>query len=143
MIAGYQADADIDRPLPEILSQHQAATLIENNTIEENDTAKRFPKNVKFKEYDAKEEDPDDKSEKDHPNYGHVDNTKTKIPPKFKHPTKMFNMEMKPAGSSIRLRCAAEGNKHFIDKLVFDHKLRIIIGGKAEGLGLCKVCKVS
>lgn len=72
-----------------------------------------MPKNVKLKEYDNKDEDPEDKIEKDHPNYGHVDNTKTKFAPRFKHPTKMFNMDMKPAGSSIRLRCAAEGNKWF------------------------------
>ncbi|KOB74358.1 Fibroblast growth factor receptor [Operophtera brumata] len=101
------ADVDIDRPLPEILSQHQAVVaLLENNTIDENDTAKRFPKN----ETDNKEEDPDDKYEKEHPIYGHVDNTKTKFSPKFKHPTKMFKMDMKPAGSSSRLRCAADGN---------------------------------
>lgn len=105
---GYQADIDIDRPLPEILSQHQVASLVENNTIEEPE--KRVPKNVKLKEYDTKDEDPEDKIEKEHPNYGHVDNTKTKFAPKFKHPTKMFSMDMKPAGSSIRLRCAAEGD---------------------------------
>ncbi|CAK1545604.1 unnamed protein product [Leptosia nina] len=96
-IEEYQSD-DIQRPMPEILAQH-SAQLVENNTIEE-----------PHKEYDVKDDDPDDKNEKEHLNYGHVDNTKSKYAPKFKHPLKMFNMEMKPAGSSIRFKCAAEGN---------------------------------
>ncbi|XP_050674066.1 fibroblast growth factor receptor homolog 1-like isoform X2 [Leptidea sinapis] len=95
----YQAD-DVHQLMPEILSQH-AAQLVDNNTIEENSTD---PK------YDIKDDDPDERSEKDHLNYGHVDDTKSKYAPKFKHPLKMFNMEMKPAGSSIRFKCAAEGN---------------------------------
>lgn len=106
-VTEYQADVDVERPMPEILSQHQAAELVENNTI---DDIKRFAKNIKYKEYDSKDEDPDDKNEKDHPNYGHVDDTKKKYPPKFKHPSRMFHTDMKPAGSSIRLKCAAEGN---------------------------------
>ncbi|VVC95049.1 unnamed protein product [Leptidea sinapis] len=91
---------DVHQLMPEILSQH-AAQLVDNNTIEENSTD---PK------YDIKDDDPDERSEKDHLNYGHVDDTKSKYAPKFKHPLKMFNMEMKPAGSSIRFKCAAEGN---------------------------------
>ncbi|CAH2054795.1 unnamed protein product, partial [Iphiclides podalirius] len=107
----YQSDVDVQRPMPEILSQHQAP-LLENNTIEEKATAdaKRLTKSMKYREYDIRDEDIDDKSEREHPNYGHVDDTKTKYAPKFKHPSKMFNMDMKPAGSSIRLKCAADGN---------------------------------
>lgn len=107
----YQADVDIDRPMPEILSQHQAVSLHENNKFEENTTEiKRLARTMKLKEIDPKDEDPDDKSEKDHPVYGHVDETKKKYPPKFKHPSKMYTMEMKPAGSSVRFKCPAEGN---------------------------------
>lgn len=110
LTAEYQSDIDVQRPMPEILSQHQAP-LLENNTIEEKITAdvKRMTKSMKYREYDIKDEDIDDKSEREHPNYGHVDDTKTKYAPKFKHPSKMFNMDMKPAGSSIRLKCAADG----------------------------------
>ncbi|XP_047508210.1 fibroblast growth factor receptor homolog 1-like isoform X2 [Pieris napi] len=96
-IEEYQSD-DVQRPMPEILSQH-SAQLVENNTIDET-----------HKEYDAKDDDPDERNEKEHLNYGHVDNTKSKYEPRFKHPLKMYNMEMKPAGSSIRFKCAAEGN---------------------------------
>ncbi|XP_022113938.2 fibroblast growth factor receptor homolog 1 isoform X2 [Pieris rapae] len=96
-IEEYQSD-DVQRPMPEILSQH-SAQLVENNTIDET-----------HREYDPKDDDPDERNEKEHLNYGHVDNTKSKYPPKFKHPLKMYNMEMKPAGSSIRFKCAAEGN---------------------------------
>ncbi|XP_013166263.1 PREDICTED: fibroblast growth factor receptor homolog 1-like isoform X2 [Papilio xuthus] len=107
----YQSDIDMQRPMPEILAQHEAATLVENNTLEEKSTdVKRLTKSLKYREYDNKDEDIDDKSEREHPNYGHVDDTKTKYAPKFKHPSKMFNMDMKPAGSSIRLKCAADGN---------------------------------
>ncbi|XP_023936187.2 fibroblast growth factor receptor homolog 1 isoform X2 [Bicyclus anynana] len=105
-IEEYQSDVDVLKPMPEILSQH-SAPLVENNTIEENATDPR----LKYKEYDvAKDDDIDDKNEKEHLNYGHVDVTKSKYAPKFKHPTKLFKMEMKPAGSSIRFKCAAEGN---------------------------------
>ncbi|XP_038207329.1 fibroblast growth factor receptor homolog 1-like isoform X2 [Zerene cesonia] len=96
-IEEYQSD-DSQRPMPEILSQH-SAQLVDNNTIGET-----------HREYDVKDDDLDERYEKEHLNYGHVDNTKSKYAPKFKHPLKMFNMEMKPAGSSIRFKCAAEGN---------------------------------
>ena len=96
-----------DRILPETLSQIKTAALVANNTLEENVTdTKRY----------VKDEDTDEKGEKDerdHPNYGHVDEKQEYFPPRFKHPTKMFKMDMKPAGNSIRLRCAAEGNKYF------------------------------
>lgn len=82
--------------MPEILAQH-SALLVDNNTIDEH------------KEYDVKDDDSDDRNEKEHLNYGHVDDTKSKYAPKFKHQSKMFHMEMKPAGSTIRLKCAAEG----------------------------------
>ncbi|CAH2095151.1 unnamed protein product [Euphydryas editha] len=100
----YQSDVDVLRPMPEILSQH-SARLLENNTIDDNST------DHKHKVYDtAKDDDLEEKNEKEHLNYGHVDNTKSKYAPKFKHPSKLFYMEMKPAGSSIRFKCAAEGN---------------------------------
>lgn len=94
-----------ERSLPETLSQIKSGSLIENNTLDENVTEvnRRFPK----------DEDPDEKSEKDHPNYGHIDDKLERFAPKFKHPTKLYKMDMKPAGNSIRLRCAAEGNKYF------------------------------
>ncbi|XP_026736083.1 fibroblast growth factor receptor homolog 1-like [Trichoplusia ni] len=99
-IEDYQADMG-DRALPETLSQVKSAALVENNTLDENATdSKRY----------SKDDDPDEKGEKDHPNYGHVDEKQEYFPPRFKHPTKMFKMDMKPAGNSIRLRCAAEGN---------------------------------
>ncbi|CAB3233746.1 unnamed protein product [Arctia plantaginis] len=100
-LSGFQADMG-ERSLPETLSQIKSGLLIENNTLDENVTEinRRFPK----------DEDPDEKSEKDHPNYGHIDDELERFAPKFKHPTKMYKMDMKPAGNSIRLRCAAEGN---------------------------------
>ncbi|CAG9567879.1 unnamed protein product [Danaus chrysippus] len=104
-IEEYQSDVDVLRAMPEILAQH-SASLVDNNTIEDNTTD---PRN-KYKEYDNKDDDLDDRNEREHLNYGHVDDTKSKYAPKFKHPSKMFNMEMKPAGSSIRFKCAAEGN---------------------------------
>lgn len=91
--------------MPEILSQH-SAPLVDNNTIEENATDQK----LKYKEYDNKDDDLDEKNEKEHLNYGHVDDTKSKYAPKFRHPSKMFKMEMKPAGSSIRFKCPSEGN---------------------------------
>lgn len=91
--------------MPEILSQH-SAPLVENNTIEENGTEQK----LRYKEYDNKDDDLDEKNEKEHLNYGHVDDTKSKYAPKFKHPSKLFKMEMKPAGSSVRFKCASEGS---------------------------------
>ncbi|CAH2985684.1 unnamed protein product [Chilo suppressalis] len=105
----YQADIDIDRPMPEILSQHQALAL-ENNTIEEKKTTTERIFHRSNRNDTTKDEDPDDRSEKDHPNYGYVDSNIKKFPPKFKHPLKLYKNEMKPAGSSLRFKCAAEGN---------------------------------
>ncbi|CAH0732011.1 unnamed protein product, partial [Brenthis ino] len=104
-IEEYQSDVDVLRPMPEILSQH-SAPLVDNNTIEENANDQK----LKYKEYDNKDDDLDEKNEKEHLNYGHVDDTKSKYEPKFRHPSKMFKMEMKPAGSSIRFKCPSEGN---------------------------------
>lgn len=83
--------------MPETLAQH-SAQLVENNTIDET-----------HREYDVKNDDPDEKNEREHLNYGHVDNTNSKYAPKFKNPSNMHSSEMKPAGSSVRLKCAAEG----------------------------------
>ncbi|CAH0677611.1 unnamed protein product [Spodoptera exigua] len=97
---GFQADMGESVP-PESLSQIRTAALVDNNTLEENATdSKRY----------SKDDDPDEKGEKDHPNYGHIDEKQEYFPPRFKHPTKLYNMDMKPAGNSIRIRCAAEGN---------------------------------
>ncbi|KAL0819285.1 hypothetical protein ABMA28_008523 [Loxostege sticticalis] len=97
----YQADMDVDRPLPEILAQHSA--LVASND-ETNASAEVRPDNG------YRDEDTDERYEKDHPSYGHVDNSIKKYPPRFKHPSRMYALEMKPAGSLIRLKCAAEGN---------------------------------
>lgn len=100
-IEGFQADM-ADRPLPEILSQIKSGTLVDNNSLDENitDINRRL----------SKDDDAEEKAEKDHPNYGHIDEKQEYFSPKFKHPTKLYKMDMKPAGNSIRLRCAAEGN---------------------------------
>ncbi|XP_048478000.1 fibroblast growth factor receptor homolog 1 isoform X2 [Plutella xylostella] len=115
IIEEYQSDMDVAKIFPEILSQHRADSLVMNNTIDDKDNVDnkketRFPRE-KLKENDEiKDDDLDDKSEKDHLNYGHLDDTVKESAPTFKHPSKLFKIEMKPAGSSIRLRCAAEGN---------------------------------
>ncbi|XP_028157928.1 fibroblast growth factor receptor homolog 1-like isoform X1 [Ostrinia furnacalis] len=96
----YQADMDVERPLPEILSQHSALMTADDG----NTSAEVRPDNG------YRDEDTDDRNEKDHPGYGHVDNSIKKYPPRFKHPSRMYSLEMKPAGSLIRLKCAAEGN---------------------------------
>ncbi|XP_052757960.1 fibroblast growth factor receptor homolog 1-like isoform X2 [Galleria mellonella] len=106
-------DIDVTHPMPEILSQRRAAALVENNTEEHKNPTEhtRSTKSLKPREYDnTKDDDPDERNDKDHPAYGAMDNSTTKSPPKFKHPQKMFKTEMKPAGSTIRLKCAAEGN---------------------------------
>lgn len=133
----YQSDVDVLRPMPEILSQH-SASLIENNTIDYNSTEQRH------KEHEnGKDEDFDEKSEKEHLNYGHVDDTKSKYAPKFKHPSKLFDMEMKPAGSSIRFKCAAEGiinNLQFITETVTNVFYRIY---KLNNVCLIPMCIIS
>ncbi|KAM3960814.1 LOW QUALITY PROTEIN: fibroblast growth factor receptor [Aphomia sociella] len=106
-------DFDETHPMPEILSQRRAAPLIGNNTEEHRNATEhtRSTKSLKPREYDStKDDDPDERNDKDHPAYGAMDNSTTKSPPKFKHPQRMFKIEMKPAGSTIRLKCAAEGN---------------------------------
>ncbi|CAG9793599.1 unnamed protein product [Diatraea saccharalis] len=105
----YQSDIDVDRPMPEILSQHQALVLDNNNTIDETNTT-AIIENRNYKYDSTKDEDPDDRNEKDHPTYGHVDSNIKKFPPRFKHPSKLYINEMKPAGSYIRFKCAFEGN---------------------------------
>ncbi|XP_075984549.1 heartless isoform X2 [Anticarsia gemmatalis] len=87
---------------PQILSQIKSRSLMDNNTLDENasEGSRRF----------SKDDDPDEKGEKDHPNYGHIDEKQEYFAPRFKHPSKLYKMDMKPAGNSIRLRCAAEGN---------------------------------
>lgn len=111
----YQADIDVAQS-PEMLSQHQADSLIINNTIDENENTKGNSKReTKPKDHEeVKDEDADEKNERDHLNYGHLDKTTGESAPRFKHPAKMFKMDMKPAGSSIRLRCAAEGEMSLI-----------------------------
>lgn len=114
LFSEYQSDTDVLSQMPEILSQHSGA-LVDINKIEVNSTDVR----LREKEYDStKDEDFDDKNEKEHLNYGHVDDTQSKYAPKFKHPLKLYNMEMKPAGSSVRFKCAAEGkllNLHYLN----------------------------
>lgn len=89
--------------MPEILSQH-SSSLVDNNTIDEANSSE-----TRNSDKGYRDEDTDDKNEKDHPSYGHVDNSIKKFAPRFKHPSRMYAMEMKPAGNSIRLKCAAEG----------------------------------
>lgn len=103
---------EVQTTRPESFSQYKAAALMKNMTSIENVTDMR--KMTKSLREIERDEDPDDKNEKDHTNYGHVDDTKKKFPPRFKHPSKLFNMDMKPAGSSIRLRCAAEGKDNVV-----------------------------
>lgn len=92
--------------MPEILSQHHIATLEEESESKKN-------KSGKLKEHEREEnvEDRNDKDDDDeNHNYGHLNESATESKPRFKHPNKLYSMEMKPAGSSMRLRCAAEGN---------------------------------
>ncbi|XP_059046894.1 fibroblast growth factor receptor 1-like [Achroia grisella] len=112
IIEDFQSHAiDITHPMPEILSQRRAAALVGNNTDEhKNATEHMRSTSLKSKELDNASDDPDERNDKDHPAYGAIDNSTTKSPPKFKHPQKMYPTEMKPAGSTIRLKCAAEGN---------------------------------
>ncbi|XP_041982711.1 fibroblast growth factor receptor homolog 1-like isoform X2 [Aricia agestis] len=98
-----QVDKNIlKRPPPESLAQLAA---FDNNKLEDNATDIK-----RYKENEAKDDDLDEKNDKEHLNYGHVDNTQSKYAPRFKHPSKMYQMEIKPAGSTIRLKCASEGN---------------------------------
>lgn len=91
----------------------RAASLVVNNTIEngkEDTENKKIKPKSRLKDLDDfKDDDIDDKSEKEHLNYGHLDDALTESAPVFKHPLKLYKMDMKPAGNSARLRCAAEG----------------------------------
>ncbi|XP_073959713.1 fibroblast growth factor receptor homolog 1-like isoform X2 [Choristoneura fumiferana] len=102
-IEEYQADVDVES-LPA-----QAASLVENNTIEENGTNNKTTKRNVPKVHDINKDVDDEEKEKDHVS-GHVDATQKQFAPRFKHPSKMYSMDMKPAGSTIRLKCAADGN---------------------------------
>ncbi|XP_053615969.1 fibroblast growth factor receptor homolog 1-like isoform X2 [Plodia interpunctella] len=92
-------NVDLKRPIPEILAQHRA--------VDDNNTAvnSRVAKNV-----NVKDDDTEDKNDKDHHTYGDLDNSTTMFAPRFKHLSKMYAAEIKPAGSTIKLKCAAEGN---------------------------------
>ncbi|XP_063535886.1 fibroblast growth factor receptor homolog 1-like isoform X1 [Cydia strobilella] len=103
-IEEFQGDA------AKIVDQNQAAALVENNTIEESATNKKTVKRNVTKVSDNNNDSDDEKKEDDHAFAGHIDDTKNKFAPKFKHPSKLYNMDMKPAGSSIQLKCAADGN---------------------------------
>lgn len=88
--------------MPEILSQHQAAPLVQNTS-----TIKNHSKDDEV----TKDDDEDETGDIHHEvkNTGVENSTDVKFAPRFKHPSKMYKMDMKPAGSSIRFRCAAEG----------------------------------
>lgn len=104
MFSEYQSDAEIKSLMPEILSQHQAAPLVQNASMIKNNS----------KDDEVTKDDDEDETGDSHPEVKStgVDNsTEVKFPPRFKHPSKMYKMDMKPAGSSIRFRCAAEGRK--------------------------------
>ncbi|XP_047987977.1 fibroblast growth factor receptor homolog 1-like isoform X2 [Leguminivora glycinivorella] len=101
-IEEFQGDA------AKIVEQNQAAALVENNTIEETATIKKTVKRNATKINDNNNDSDDEKKEDDHA--GYIDNTKNKFAPKFKHPSKLYKIDMKPAGSSIQLKCAADGN---------------------------------
>lgn len=101
LFSEYQSDVDVQKQTSDILSQQ-----VDVNKIEVNATDPR----IRDKEYDStRDEDFDENNEKEHFNYGHVDNSQSKYAPKFKHPLKVYNMETKPAGTSVRFRCNAEG----------------------------------
>ncbi|XP_049886015.1 fibroblast growth factor receptor homolog 1-like isoform X2 [Pectinophora gossypiella] len=108
----YQSDAEIQRVMPEILSQHRAAPLVKNASTSTENITNEIRRH-KQDTYDNIKDEDEEESSDNHTDAKHQDvdtHTDVKFAPRFKHPSKMFNMDMKPAGSSIRLRCAAEGN---------------------------------
>ncbi|XP_013195761.2 fibroblast growth factor receptor 3 isoform X1 [Amyelois transitella] len=94
----------VTRPPPEILAQRR---IVDDKNATVNT---RVAKNVNLKEEDVKDDDSDDKNDKDHHKYGDVDNSTNMFAPRFKHLSKMYTVEIKPAGSTVKLKCASEGN---------------------------------
>ncbi|KAI5644805.1 protein tyrosine kinase domain-containing protein [Phthorimaea operculella] len=102
----YQSDQESYKMMPEALSQKQVAdkSVADNPTIE----SKKHHQTAD----DSPKDDDDDEATDSHSDKHQDANNRTdvKFAPRFKHPSKLYNMDMKPAGNSIRMKCAAEGN---------------------------------
>lgn len=93
--------------MPEILSQQKVAPLSKISSPLQNKTTKMLEKDSY---YNSTKEDEEDENNENHSDTKHADNhSDVKFPPRWKHPTRMYDMEMKPAGNTVRLKCIPDG----------------------------------
>lgn len=106
-ISEYQSDAEVQKVMPEPLSHQKIASLSKITSLLQNNTMKPLDKDPY---YINPKEDEEDENNDNHSDAKHADNRSgAMFPPRWKNPTRMFTMEMKPAGSSVKLKCKAEG----------------------------------
>ncbi|XP_026330890.1 fibroblast growth factor receptor homolog 1-like isoform X2 [Hyposmocoma kahamanoa] len=107
-LAEYQSDAEAQKVMSETLSHQKAASLSKMTPPLQNNTMKLLEKDPY---YITTKEDEEDENNENHSDAKHTDNrTVDKFPPRWKNPSRMFVMEMKPAGNSVKLKCVPDGN---------------------------------
>lgn len=93
--------------MSETLSHQKAASLSKMTPALQNNTMKLLDKDPY---YITTKEDEEDENNENHSDAKHADNrTLDKFPPRWKNPSRMFVMEMKPAGNSVKLKCVPDG----------------------------------
>lgn len=93
--------------MPEILSNQKVTSLSKTTPLLQNNTMKPLDKDPY---YINTKEDEEDENNDNHSDAKHTYNrTSDRFPPRWKNPSRMYTMEMKPAGSSVKLKCNPEG----------------------------------
>lgn len=121
-------DAEAQKVMAETLSHQKVPSLSKITQPLQNNTMKLLDKDPY---YITTKEDEDENNE-NHSDAKQADNRSgDKFPPRWKNPSRMFKMEMKPAGSSIKFKCVPEGNVYikmsikskYYDMMIFEPKI--------------------
>lgn len=95
--------------MPEILSHQKVASLTKFPPVSQNQTIKPLDRDPY---YSTTKEDEEDENNENHSDAKQADNrSRDKFPPRWRHPSRMFIMDMKPAGNAVKLRCVPEGKR--------------------------------
>lgn len=86
-----------------VASLSKIASPLKNNTMKPLD---------KDPYYINTKEDEEDENNENHSDAKHTDTRSgDKFPPRWKQPNRMFTIEMKPAGNSVKLKCIPDGKR--------------------------------
>lgn len=95
--------------MPEILSQQKIAPLNKTTSSPLQNKTTKVPEKDSYN--NITKEDEEDENNENHSDGKHPDQNHSgdKFPPRWKHKSRMYEMDMKPAGNTIKLKCIADG----------------------------------